>query len=213
MKYFWQFFAVIIGLSAVIFLFFVLSVKTKDSITFTGQRIVTTPEITSADPSRGPANAPVTLVMYEDFQCSACAELEPVLNTLLANYGTALRLVWKDLPNNGAHPEAIPAAVAARCAGKQNKFWEFHDTLMANQPLLGDDLYTRIAGELKLKANAFSQCVKNQDTLPLVERGYDEGLALQIASTPTIFLNGTRYSGSLSLSELTRAIDALLPTM
>jgi protein-disulfide isomerase len=155
----------------------------------------------------------VTLVAYEDFQCETCATLEPVLKTLRTNYGTSLRVVWKDMPNASAHPESIPAAVAARCAGKQNKFWEFHDALMADQDLLGETLYTQIAGELKLRANAFSQCVKNQDTLPLVERGYTEGLALHVTATPTIFLNGQRYSGALTLAEISRAIDAILPTM
>ncbi len=213
MKYFWQFFAVIIGVTAIIFLFFALSVKTKNSITFTGQKIITSPEITSADPQLGPATAKVTLVAYEDFQCETCAVFEGVLKTLRTNYGTSLRIVWKDMPNSSAHTEAIPAAVAARCAGKQNKFWEFHDVLMNNQPLLSTDFYTATAANLKLKANAFGQCLTNQDTLPLVQRGYDEGVALHVTLTPTVFLNGQRYTGNLTLAELTRAIDALTTRM
>jgi len=210
MKYFWQFFAVIIGITLVIFLFFVLSVKTKNSITYTNQKIITSPEITSADPQLGPANAKVTLVAYEDFQCETCATFEGVLNTLRTNYGTDLRVVWKDMPNSSTHKEAVPAAIAARCAGKQNKFWEFHNVLMANQPLLSTDFYTATAANLKLKANAFAQCLTNQDTLPLVQRGYDEGIALQISSTPTVFINGTRYTGNLTLAELSRNIDDIL---
>ncbi len=210
MKYFWQFIAVIASVTLVIFLFFALSVKTKDSIVYTGQVAVTQPEVTSADPQIGPTNAKITLVNYADFQCAACAELEPIFKALVKNYGTSVRLVWKDMPNSSVHPEAIPAAVAARCAGKQNKFWEFHDTLMANQSLLSSELYIQVATELKLKANAFNQCVTNQDTLPLVQRGYDEGTALHITATPTLFINGERYTGNLTLAELSSIIDDIL---
>lgn len=213
MKYFSQFLAVIISLTVIISLFFILSLRTKNDISFTGEQTVTTPEITIADPQLGPANAKVTIVTYEDYQCEACAQLDGVLKTLRTNYGTSLRIVWKDMPNSGAHPQAIPAAVAARCAGKQNKFWEYHDALIANQSLLSEDLYKQIAATLKLRTNAFNQCIANQDTLPLVERGYDEGLALHVTSTPTIFINGERYSGNLTLSEISRKIDELLPKM
>lgn len=213
MKYFWQFFAVILGLSGVVILFFVLSIPVRNDINFTNEKTVTVPEITSADPQLGPANAKVTLVEYSDYQCPGCVDFEKTLQTLRTNYGTSLRIVWKDMPNSSLHKEAVPAAVAARCAGKQNKFWEFHDMLFANQSQLNEQFYLTTASNLGLKTSAFSQCLTNQDTLALVERGYDEGMALHVPATPTIFLNGERYTGTLTTSDLTHKIDAILNAM
>jgi protein-disulfide isomerase len=211
MKYFWHIFALIIGVTAVTFLFFALSVRVKNNVNFTGGTATkSAPEITSADPSIGPLNAAVTIVDYGDYQCPACADLEANLKTLQGTYGTSLRIVWKDMPNSSSHPEAINAAVAARCAEKQKQFWGYHALLMANQSLLGHDFYLDAASTLKLKASTFSQCLTNQDTLPLVQRGYDEGIALQITATPTIFINNERYTGDLSLADLKHSVEAQL---
>ncbi|MFA5945718.1 MAG: thioredoxin domain-containing protein [Patescibacteria group bacterium] len=210
MKYFWQGFAILAGVTAVIFVFFILSLPVRNHITFTDKQAPTVPEITIADPSLGPQNAPVTIVNYGDYQCQACALFESTLKDLRDQYGDKLRIVWKDMPNSGAHGEAISSAIAARCGEKQKKFWEFHSALMMNQSLLGTDLYTKIATDLKLNVNKFSRCFTSQETLPLVQRGYDEGTLLQITTTPTIYLNNVRYSGDLSTSVLKRAIDAIL---
>jgi protein-disulfide isomerase len=210
MRYFWQ---SIIGLgvvSAIIFLFFVFSVRVGNNINFTDADSPTAPLITIADPSVGPATAAVTIVDYGDYGCLACSRLDSVLQNLSATYGNRIRIVWKDMPNSSAHSEAIDAAVAARCAGKQNKFWEYHNLLMQNQTALSAELYTTLASTLKLKASSFANCVNNQETLALVERGFDEGAALKITATPTLWINGERYSGDLTERALSQKIDSLL---
>jgi len=210
MRYFWTTLAILCAITAIIFLFFVFSVQVKNSITFTDDTAITTPLITIADPSVGPADAPVTIVDYGDYACPACSRVDSALQDLSATYKDKLRIVWKDMPNSSAHPEAINAAVAARCAGKQNKFWEYHNMLMGNQTALGADLYTQIATSLGLKESAFSRCATNQETLALVERGFEEGAALGITATPTLFINGERYSGNMTTADLGKRIEAII---
>ena len=191
----------------VVFLFFANSLRVKNNITFTDSADLTEPVITIADPSLGPQDAPVTLVNFGDYECHSCADLETSLNALHAEYPNELRIVWKDMPNPSTHDEAVNAAVAARCAGEQKKFWDYHELLMANQTQLGPELYTEAAATVELRDGAFARCLENQDTLPLVERTFEEGSALGITATPTLYINGVRYTGSMTTSELRRLID------
>lgn len=213
MRYFWHFLTVAGLLTVMIVLFFSFSLSTKNRITFTDDAKLSVPIITIADPALGPATAPITLVNFGDYQCKGCADLENSLIALKAEYGDTLRIVWKDMPNTSQHSEAMNAAVAAQCAGEQDKFWEYHTLLMINQPLLGPELYTQIATELELKDKPFARCLENQSTLPLVQRGFDEGVALGITTTPTLFINGERYTGAMTTSELRRIIDGLTSNM
>ncbi len=210
MRYFWHFLIAATVIVVFIVLFFSLSLGTKDKITFTDQSSITTPTVTIADPSQGPNAAPVTIVNYGDYQCQNCAELDMSLVALRAEYPDALRVVWKDMPNTSQHKEALNAAVAAHCAGEQDKFWEYHSLLMINQTILGPELYTQIATELDLKDRPFTRCLEDQSTLPLVQRGFEEGVALGITATPTLYINGERYTGSMKTSDLRRIIDNLI---
>jgi len=92
-------------------------------------------------PVRGPGDAWVTVVEFGDFECPYCGEEEPVVEELLAEGGSQVRLVWKNFPLAAIHPHAEDAAVAAECALDQGKFWEMHDAIYANQGAIfgGDD--------------------------------------------------------------------------
>ena len=210
MRYFWHFLLVISIVVIFIVLFFVFSLSVKDDITFTDDANLTEPIVTIVDPSQGSVTAPVTIVNFGDYQCQACAELDASLVALRSEYGDSLRVVWKDMPNTSQHPQALTAAVAAQCAGEQGKFWEYHNLLMINQALIGPELYTEIATELELKDRAFQRCLEDESSLPLVQRGFDEGLALGITATPTIYINGERHTGSMTTSDLRRMIDKLI---
>ncbi len=210
MRYFSQIFGIIVAITAVIFLFFIFSVRVGNNISFTDQTTATEPMITIADPSVGPATAAVTIVNYGDYGCPTCALLDNTLQDLSATYKDQLRIVWKDMPNTSAHPEAMNAAIAARCAGKQNKFWEYHNMLMQNQNSLGSDLYQQIATDLKLKESSFTRCLTSQETLPLVERSFEEGASLKVAATPTLWINGERYSGNFTSADLVKKIEAVI---
>lgn len=193
-------------LALTVFLFFVLSVRVRDRITFTDEEL-SEPTVTIADPQVGAKEPSVTIVNFGDYQCPSCASLDQTLNELLAEFPRDLRVVWKDMPNTSVHDEALNAAIAAQCAGEQKKFWEYHTLLMQNSVQLGPSIYLGIAEELGLRTSAFSRCYDNQSTLPLVQRGFDEGVALDIVATPTIFVNGERYTGNLIQTELRNAIQ------
>ena len=213
MRYFWFFLTFASILVILIILFFTFSLSVKNDITFTDEATLTEPTITIADPSLGPITALITLVNFGDYECQGCAELEISLVALRAEYADNLRIVWKDLPNTSQHDQALNAAVAAHCAGEQDKFWEYHSLLMMNQASLGPELYTDIAVELELKDRPFARCFEDQSTLPLVQRGFDEGIALGITATPTLYINNERFTGAMTTSELRRVIERLMSDM
>lgn len=214
MRYFWHFLGLATIIVIFIVLFFSLSLSVKDKITFTDEaETLTTPTITIADPALGSLEAPVTIVNFGDYECEACARLEDSLISLRAEYSDKLRIVWKDMPNTSQHAQALNAAIAAQCAGEQDKFWEYHSLLMINHAKLSSELYTEIATELNLKERPFTRCLEDQSTLPLVQRGFEEGLALGITATPTVYINGERYTGTMTTSELRRIIENLITNL
>jgi protein-disulfide isomerase len=100
-------------------------------------------------PVRGPADAWVTLVEFSDFECPYCRAAEAQVEQVLANHPAAVRLVYKQFPLTDLHDRALPAALAADCAGQQDKFWEMHDLLMKGD--LSDDALVGYARELGLQ--------------------------------------------------------------
>ena len=172
--------------------------KSAKTVTYNNQnsRVLAAPTVTVADPVRGPKNAPATIVEFGDFLCPYCAAAEPVLREFLAAHPTEVRLVWKDFPIKGKHPLAEEAAIAARCAEEQKKFWEYHDLLFANQDSATPQLLVRIAGELGLDLPRFENCTREKTGLPRVERGIEEGTSLEIDGVPYFFMNGERFSGA-----------------
>lgn len=209
MRYYWHFITAVGVIGAIVLIFFLFSLRVRNDVTFTDEAAITEPTVTFVDPTRGASNAKVTIVDFGDYQCDGCKQLEDKLASVLADFPNDVRVVWKDMPNE-THAEAMNAAIAARCAGEQDKFWEFHDALFANQAVLGSELYTAIATELELRDRAFASCLADADTKPLVERSYEEGLALQLTVTPTIYINGERYSGDVELSTLKAVVRGLI---
>lgn len=168
------------------------------------------PTVTFVNPSRGAETPAVTVVEFADFQCDACKTLSDNLEVLLRDYPDAVRVVWKDMPNEEAHPVATPAAVAAHCADRQGKFWEYHDLLFERQTYLSEDELTKIAVEAGLDTDAFARCYDARDTLGIVRKDYEEGLALGILATPTIFIGTESYAGALSSEQLSALIQEAL---
>ncbi len=109
--------------------------------------------------SLGPEDAPITIVEFSDYQCPFCERWHTQVYTqLLAAYPGKIRFVYRHLPLTQIHPEAMPAAEAALCAGEQNAYWQFHERLFTNQDSLGDALYTQLATDLGLDLTAFQEC-------------------------------------------------------
>ena len=146
-------------------------------------------------PSRGPATAPVTIVIFADFQCPYCSRGASAVEEARKRHPNDVRVVYKDYPL-GFHDQARPSAVAARCAGQQSRFWEMHDKLFAAQQALGPDTYRRLAGELKLDVPKWERCLSDPSVGKAVDADFAAGEAAGVDGTPAFYINGVKLSGA-----------------
>ena len=158
---------------------------------------------------RGPAAAPVTIVEWSDYQCPFCRNAQEALARLRAEFPDTLRIVFKDFPLR-MHPLAVPAALAARCAGAQNRYWEYHDMLFVAQPDFSREQLVGYARRLGLDVDAFSQCFDSRQFLEAIAADQREGLAAEVRGTPTFFINGRKIVGALPLDEFRDAVRQAL---
>jgi len=163
--------------------------------------------VISGAPTRGVAEAPVTIVKFEDFQCPYCKTVQPRFAELLKKYGGKVRLVHKDLPLEELHPQARQAAEASRCAGDQGKFWEFHDKLYEYSPKASNEDLKSYAKEIGLNLDNFERCYTSGRYKAAVQKDLVEGAALGLTGTPAFFINGRELSGAQPLEAFTAIID------
>jgi protein-disulfide isomerase len=156
---------------------------------------------TKDSPSLGPANAPVTLVEFSDFECPVCRSLHDVLRGLLPNY-PQVRVIFKDYPLEQIHPWARTAALAGRCAYQQTPaaFWKIYDLIYDSQDVISAEnawaKMTDFAGQSGLNADAFKACMASPEAGAAVDASRANGVQLEVGSTPTIFVNGRRIVGA-----------------
>jgi len=157
-------------------------------------------------PSKGPANAPIELIEFSDFQCPFCYRAHPTVDQILKTYGDRVRFVYRHypLPN---HPNARPAAEAAACAAEQGKFWPYHDKLFASQSRLSDADLKQDAAELGLDTAKFNACVDTHKFSALVESDQRAGEEAGVNGTPAFFVNGRLISGAQPFDVFKKVID------
>ncbi len=158
---------------------------------------------------RGPAAAPVTIVEWSDYQCPFCKSAQEALARLRAEFPDTLRIVFKDFPLR-MHPFAVPAALAARCAGAQGRYWEYHDMLFVAQPDFSREQLVGYARRLGLDVASFTQCFDSRQFLEAIAADQREGLAAEVRGTPTFFINGRKIVGALPLDEFRDAVRQAL---
>ena len=159
------------------------------------------------DHVRGPANAPVTLLEYGDFECPYCGQAEPIVRELLREYGD-VRYVWRHLPLSDVHPNAQAAAEAAEAAAEQGAFWEMHDLLFRHQDALRPSDLPDYAGELGLDVERFEAFLRKQDGAGRVAEDVDSADLSGVSGTPTFFINGSRHYGAYDIETLTAEVKA-----
>lgn len=161
---------------------------------------------TAADPVRGNPSAPVTIVEFSDYQCPFCARVNPTLAKVRETYGDRVKIIFKDypLPN---HPQAPKAAEAARCAGEQQKYWEMHDAMFANQRALEVPMLKQTARTIGLDGSAFDQCLDSGKHTAAVESGSALGNRMGVNSTPTLYINGRPLIGAMPFESFKQIID------
>jgi protein-disulfide isomerase len=159
---------------------------------------------------KGDPKAPVTIVEFSDFQCPFCKKSEATLKDLLKKYDGRIKLAYLDFPLREIHPQAEPAAAAARCAGEQGKYWEYHDALFEDQSKLDKAGLAERANRLKLDQRKFDACLASGKFKDKIEADLQEGTKAGVAGTPGFFIDGVFLSGTQPEAEFEKAINTAL---
>ena len=170
---------------------------------------LTSPLILQGEPALGDTNAPITIVEFSDFECSYCRRFHEQVFPKLKNHyiDTGLvRFVHKDLPLP-IHPHAMQAAAAARCAGKQNHYWDIYGDLFDQQNCLSCKGVLGIAAEADLDITSLRACMESEATLAIINSNRSEASLHNISATPTFVVGSTQSNGSLD----GRVIEGALP--
>ena len=172
------------------------------------------------DPVLGSPDAKVLMIEFGDYQCPTCRmfwkDIEPRLKKEYIDTGK-VKLVFRDFPLTGSHPEALLAAMAVNCARDQHKYWEFHDKVFREQYNKGDDVIRmkpadlkKWAKDVKLDQAAFDQCLDSEKYKDEVLKDKADGEAAGVQGTPTFFINGRAMGGAHAYPEYKKLIDELL---
>lgn len=159
----------------------------------------------TGSPSKGAADAPVTIALFTDFQCPYCAKIVPQLNEVLEKNKGKVKLVFKNFPLN-THQFARKAAAAALAAGKQGKFWELHDRLFQNYNRLNDQVVQEQAQQLGLDMQKFNKDMNDPQIMQAINQDYQDGAKAGVRGTPTIYVNGSLLRNT-NLEGFQAAID------
>ena len=143
----------------------------------------------------GPADAPVTIVEWSDYQCPFCKRAHPTVEQLLTEYKDKVRFVYADYPLS-FHKQAWPASVAAHCAADQGKFWEMHKNLMEAQGDLSPADLAKRATDIGLNAETFGTCLDSKKFDTRIQNSFNDGMALGVTGTPAFFINGRMLVGA-----------------
>jgi protein-disulfide isomerase len=173
---------------------------------------------TDQAPSFGGASAPVTMVMYGDFECPDCKmEAQSIRQNLAAAFPTQVRVYFKDFPLEQIHPWAKQAAIAGRCVYKQDPaaFWKYFDWVYDHQiDISFDNLKSKVSDFAKtipdLDGMQLGHCLESNATEQEVNASIAEGKSLHIDGTPTTFLNGRRLVGAYPWPNLQQMIQGEL---
>ncbi len=149
------------------------------------------------DPVWGPADAPITIIEFSDYECPYCRRWHvEVWPQIQETYSEQVRLVYRDFPLTTIHPNATPAAAAANCAGEQDTYWEFSELLFSMELGLDKNAYEQYASNLSLDLDAFSDCLDSGRQNEEVMADYEYAASLGVRSTPTFFVNGIPLVGA-----------------
>lgn len=164
--------------------------------------------------TKGPANAPVVLEEFADFQCGACANFHKEMKKIQADYGSRLKVIFRNFPLQQIHKNSLEASRAAEAAGMQGKFWEMHDRLFERQGEWAESNGARqhfltYARDLGLDVNRFLSDIDSSATSMRSLNDLQRGRALGITGTPSVFINGVRQK-SFAADDVRAAIEATL---
>ncbi len=156
----------------------------------------------------GPADAPVTVVEYGDYECPFCGQAHKVIAELIYRMPTTMRYAYRHFPLATVHSHAQQAAEAAEAAAAQGKFWEMHNMLFTNQQSLDLQSLIRYAGLLGLDLAPFTNDLAQHVHAPRIREDFLSGVRSGVNGTPTFFINGVRHDGSYDARTLSAVIQS-----
>jgi protein-disulfide isomerase len=174
------------------------------------EAVLTSPVTQGREHIQGPADAPVTLVEYGDYECPYCGAAYPIIKEVQAQMGQRLRFVFRNFPITTSHPHAEQAAEAAEAAAAQGQFWPMHDLLYENQQRLGgQDLHT-YAERLGLDLERFDHDLAEHVYAARVHEDFLSGVRSGVNGTPSFYINGARHDDSFDTETLLTALQRAL---
>jgi protein-disulfide isomerase len=162
------------------------------------------------DPRKGPADAPVEIIEFSDFQCPFCSRAVPTIKQIEAEYGDQVTIVYRDFPLTSIHPMAQPAAEAAECVrdqGGDEAFWVYHDTIFENQQALSQESLRTWASD---QGYDIDECLTSGKFTSEVQKDTQDAQAAGGRGTPYFVINGKPLSGAQPFAAFKAAIDAEL---
>jgi protein-disulfide isomerase len=171
------------------------------------EAVLTTPVTEGRDHIQGPADAPVTLVEYGDYQCPYCGAAHHIVHEVQARMGNRLRFVFRNFPISTSHPRAEQAAEAAEAAAAQGRFWPMHDVIFENQKRLRDHDLRGYAEQVGLDLERFDAEMAEHVHAARVHEDFMSGVRSGVNGTPTFFVNGGRYDDSYDVETLLAALE------
>jgi protein-disulfide isomerase len=163
--------------------------------------------VTQHDHVRGPANAPITLVEYGDYECPHCGLAYPIVNQVQLSFSGRMRFVYRHFPLTEIHPHAEIAAESAEFAGAAGLFWDMHDALFENQSRLNITTIFLIGAELGLPKTAMRNALETGQYRNKVRNDFMGGVRSGVNGTPAFFINGVRHDGPYDYASLVSAIQ------
>jgi protein-disulfide isomerase len=194
---------VLLAISILANIIFITKLKFPEILYNIKIAFIPAPDVLSTDHIRGNPKAKYTVIEYTDLQCPYCAQFHETMSVVMKE--ADVRWVFRHFPLP-AHPFAQKAAEASECAGEQGKFWEYSDALFAFKGNLRDATFVNLAQNLMLDVNSFSVCVSSGKYAGIVAAQHESGVKKMIRGTPTFWLNGKRFEGSVPLTELRKMV-------
>ena len=165
------------------------------------------PPINNRDHITGPADAPVTLVEFGDYECPYCGAAYPIVEAVRHALKDSLLFAFRHFPLTTAHPHALAAAEASEAAAAQGQFWQMHARLYQNQDALADDDLLDHAAAIGLSLPKFVEDMREHRHLARVRADFTSGARSGVNGTPSFFINGIRYDGLRDLQSMLAAIE------
>jgi protein-disulfide isomerase len=165
------------------------------------------PPLSDRDHVIGPADAPVTLVEYGDYECPYCGMAFPIVSSIIQQLGQSLRFAYRHFPLTRLHPHAEHAAEMAEAAGSRGKFWPMHNLLFLNQQALDDEDLLAYAARLGIPAEGAATALMSHSFAERVREDFMSGVRSGVNGTPTFFINGVRHDGPWDEPTLLEALQ------